>query len=169
MWWSRRLAVVALLALCTGCGFRPLYGESAGDLTKELAGIRVSLIADRVGQELHNVLLDRLNPHGVPAKARYVLDVRLTIGREELGIRKDETATRANLEMMATFSLRRAADGVVVFEGRSRSTTSFNIVTSEFAMLSAEIGARRRAVILLGDDIKTRLVAFLTRVGAASI
>ena len=164
MSWSRRLMLAGALALATGCGFQPLYGErGGGGPGDELAVIEIGLIPDRVGQELRNVLLDRLSPDGVPKRARYLLEVRLTVSKERRGIRKDETATRANLRISAGFVLRRAADGAVLFRGVSQATTSFNIVTSEFATLSAEAAAQRRGVRVLGEDIQARLAAYFGR------
>ena len=167
MSWSRSVAVVLVAILAAACGFRPLYeGRATGTVTADLATIKVNVIHDRPGQQLRNELIDRLNPRGAPKKALYHLDVRLTEARQELGIRKDETATRANIEESATFVLMRAEDGEIVYRGSSRATTSYNIVTSEFGALSAESDARRRALEDLSHDITSRLGLFFNRLRA---
>jgi len=123
----------------------------------DLAAIKIGLISDRIGQQLYNELRDGLNPTGQPARPLYVLQVKLAESIEELAIRKDETATRANLYLRAEFKLLTAHDGAVLVIGQSRSTTSYNILSSEFATLSALADAQRRGVRVLGGDIKTRL------------
>lgn len=163
MWWfrARRFAGLCLLLGALGCGFQPLYGERAE--SGDLAAIKVGLIANRSGQELHNALLDRLNPNGVPAKPFYVLQVLLDESLQDLAIRKDESVTRANLQMSARFRLYSHPDGALLSEGLSRSTTSFNISTQEYSAIVAEQDARRRGIVLLANDIELRLALFFRR------
>ena len=158
MWWCRAAATLTIALWLGGCGFQSLYGESgARSVDGNLAAIKIGLISDRVGQQLYNELRDGLNPTGQSARPLYVLQVELAESIEELAIRKDETATRANLSLHAEFKLLAAHDGAVLVSGQSRSTTSYNILSSEFATLSALADAQRRGVRVLGSDIKTRL------------
>ena len=161
-----RWACIAVLvsAAAGACGFQPLYGDRATAAgAAELAEVRINPIRDRIGQQLHNFLRDRLNPLGPPRRAHYVLNVTLTESKRELAIRKDEIATRANLTLTAAFQLRDQATGAVLLENNLQSTNSYNIVTSDFATLSAENDARRRAARELSDGIKTRLAVFFAR------
>ena len=78
----------------------------------------VDLIADRTGQMLRNELLDRLHPRGGRAAAkRYTLRVDLAESLQDLAIRKDDVATRANLRLTASFSVVSLDGGTVVFSG----------------------------------------------------
>lgn len=161
---SRLLAAGLALALLAGCGFQPLYGpRDGGSATDKLAAIKILRIPDRAGQQVRNFLLDRLNPRGPAAKDLYSLAVTLTEGRQDLAIRKDETATRANLTVSAQYSLIEIATGKEIFRANSTVTTSFNIVRSDFATVSAENDARRRAAREVSDDIRTRLALFFNR------
>lgn len=157
----------AIAAATGGCGFRPLYGRQAGPdgeaVTAQLAAVQVKPIRDRRGQLLHNNLLDRLNPEGSAATSLYVLEVSLTEVREELAVRRDETATRANLVLTANYRLRELASNEVVFASVSRATTGFNIVLSEYATLTSQADARRRGLVLLSDEIKSRLALYFNR------
>ena len=158
MSWFRATALAACLAILGGCGFQPLYGQrDRGSVAAELAAVKIKLIENRVGQQLRNFLLDRLNPQGKPATAIYDLIIELAESREDLGIRKDETATRANLTLRAEYVLESAATGEILVEGFSRSVTSYDLVDSDFATLSAEADARKRAVRQISEDIKIRL------------
>jgi LPS-assembly lipoprotein len=161
MWWFRSITIVAICFAIASCGFQSLYGESGNRRVEDtLATIKINLIPDRIGQQLYNELRDRLNARGQPAHPLYVLQVMLVESIEELAIRKDETATRANLTLRASYDLLASGDYTVVVSGHSLSTTSYNILSSEFATLSALADARRRGVRVLGNDIKTRLGLF---------
>ncbi len=134
-----------------------------GQVNTALSEIRIAPIKDRAGQKLYNYLLDRLNPRGAPSHPRYILTTTLAISKVELGIERDETATRAKLSLSASFSLRNATDNAVVYVGSSQSTNSFNIVESDFATLSAEKDAIDRAARVVSEEIKTRLGLYLNR------
>ena len=125
-----------------------------------MAAVAIDFIADRPGQILRNELLDRLVPFGAAATPRYVLAVELEESRQNLAIRRDDTATRANLILTANFTLSERATDEVVLQGRSRSFNSYNISTFEFATLSAETDARRRAARALAEDIASRLALY---------
>ena len=65
MWLFRLTNYIAVLAFLTGCGFQPLYGRTENfDIGSELASVEISVIEHRIGQQLRNFLLDRINPTG---------------------------------------------------------------------------------------------------------
>ncbi len=165
MWWSR-LAIVAMLLLGAACGFQPLYGSRApgGEpVQAELEDILIEPIAERTGQKLYNFLRDRLNPHGKPDVPRYVLSVRLTERQDNLALATDKTPTRVNMTLIADYTLRSRDKEALLYEGRSRSTTSFDIVSSLFSSHTATEDARGRGAQALSDDIRMRLALFLAK------
>jgi LPS-assembly lipoprotein len=150
----------------SACGFRPLYevtDNQAMPPVGQMAEIRISPLPDRIGQQMHNLLRDRLNPAGQPLDPAYTLDIRLSESRTELGIRKDETATRVNLNLSAQFTLNSTQSGSRLFSDRVRTVSSYNILTSPFATGFAEDDARARALRELADAIQTRLGIFFSR------
>lgn len=153
------MLAAALVAGLSGCGFQPLHGGGGGG-PQDLATIRIERIPNRIGQKLHNRLLDRLTPKGPPARPAYVLKVSLAESLQNLAIRRDETATRANLTLTASFSLTGSGDGRT-FNGTAVSTNSYNILQSDFATLSAESDARDRALRVLAEEIRARVAAAL--------
>ena len=165
MLWSKSLAVIAVATLLAGCGFRPLYGTIGEDLpvTTQLAQIHIAAIPDRTGQKLRNFLLDRINPGGQPRLPLYYLKVKINVTRTDLGIERDETATRALLVLTANYQLFNRTKTIVLVKGSTQSTNSFNIVVSDFATLSAETDATDRASREISDDIKTRLALYFQR------
>src|SRR5882724_596135 len=161
--WSFRL-FVCLGLLLAGCGYHPLYGQHGADnasVADELALIHIEAIPDRTGQQMYNMLRERLNPYGKPEQPKYALSVALTETRENLFLEKDETATRANLTLKASFILRRVDDGTVVATGFSRSIGSYDILSSQFASVVSQEDVRERDARAISDDIRTRLALAL--------
>ena len=168
MWFAKTSLSVAVLLLTGACGFRPLYAPSArGDVVRGLANVRIIQIKDRVGQNLHNQLLDLLNPAGPPARPDYVLRIKLLESKESLAVRKSAFATRANLRINAKFRLNKVIKGVedmdTIFAGSSTGISSYNILDSSFATVMAEKNARQLAVRAIAQDIRTRLAVFIAQ------
>ena len=164
MFRSYTIAAAACLLLAA-CGFQPLYGEreqtaATDDLLKL---VTVPPIADRVGQLVRIELTNRLTPTRPVPEPVYQLRVRLNESKSNLAVRKDSTATRANLTVTATYELLRLSDQARLTDGSVRSVNSYDIVNSDFATLSAEQDARRRAAIDVADGIVDRLAIFLSR------
>lgn len=165
------LAVIVVLSL-SACGFRPLHlprEPEAATPAQRMAEVRVQPVRGRVGQMFHNLLRDRLNPSGQPDRPAYFLEVTLTREREGLGVRKDETATRANLTLRARFSLRGAEDRKLLLSGRARSVNSFNILDAFYATTVAEEDALRRGLRALADDIGLRLSVYFANPKTAGL
>ena len=165
MWSPRTVAACALVVLAlAGCGFQPIYTQQdqSANAAVELQKVQVNLIQDRIGQKLHNNLLDRLNPRGRPSDPEYFLNVRLSTSKVDLGIQRDDTATRAKLTVIATYSLRDLNDEII-FRGVSRSVSGYNIVESDYATQSAEFDAIDRSLRVISEEIRSRLVVFLSQ------
>ncbi|HEC14767.1 MAG TPA: hypothetical protein ENI72_03320 [Rhodospirillales bacterium] len=170
--WSSKLKISCLmgaLLFLGACGFRPLYGQSGGQTAlSDLSSIRIEPIADRLGQELHNNLLDLLTPQGRPQKPRYSLKIKLSQSKKTLAVQKSAFATRANLIIRAVFSLSAVGVGAaateeVLLSGESSIISSYNILDSDFATVIAERNARTQAVRELADNIRIRLAVYFTQ------
>ena len=178
MSWSRRgrprrAAVLAagLAAALAACGFQPLYKKDAQDpgVTADLAHVRVLNVHadrpeyDRLGQQMHNLLVQRLNPEGAPAKPLYRLETTLGVLKERTGIQITEEATRARLTVSANFRLVDAGNNKALYSGSEQSVNSYNVADSQFATMSAENDAARRAVREISEAIRLRLGLFFQR------
>lgn len=164
MWLSRSALLFICLAL-GACGFEPLYGENRGDdttVTASMAAIRIEAIPDRIGQKMYNMLHERLTPEGRIEEPRYSLRVRLRESNDELLYERDETATRANLTIRADYELRRLEDDEVIAKGTSRATSSYDILSSQYATVVSEDDARERTARVVSDDIRTRVAVALS-------
>lgn len=166
---TKRLAALVLLLALAACGFRPLYGDpdrGGAGTAPQLGEILVNPIPDRLGQILRNDLVDRLTPSGSPDRPRYRLSVVIATSKEGLAITKDESITRFNLRISATYVLYDAASNAEITRGISRTIAAYNVVQSQFATLAAEKDAESRAARELSEDIRTRLAVFFTREAA---
>lgn len=166
MSWSRRGILVAFaVAPLAGCGFHPLYGgHTAGEYDPRLAAIKVAPIADREGQLLELALREKLNPRGVALPTRYTLTVSLSLARIDLGIQRNATSTRSEINATASYSLSGAGTNIA---GSSRTVSAFNLQNDAWAATVAENDARERAIQDLADTIYTQLSLWSQRQTAA--
>lgn len=166
MWSYRRLVPLLVAAALTACGFHPLYMKDSANVagvTDDLARVKIATVRaadrefDRLGQQMHSMLVQRLNPDGTPADPRYRLECDMNVQRERTGIQITEEATRARLTVSVNFRLLPAAGKNVLYSGSELSVNSYNIADSQYASISAENDAARRAVREISDSIKLRL------------
>lgn len=163
---SRRWFVAGGCALAlSGCGFQPLYGDTQlfGPVAEELSLIEVGVISNRAGQMLRTFLIQRLNPDGRPVDPAYTLQVGLDETITNLGIQRDDTATRSNLRIEATYTLTSTETGQAVYLSTERVITSFNILDDQFATIVAERSAQENALREMSDRIRTDLALFFAR------
>ena len=111
---------------------------------------------------MYNMLHERLTPEGRIEEPKYSLRVRLRETNEELLYERDETATRANLTIRADYELRRLEDDEVIAKGSSRATSSYDILSSQYATLVSQDDARERTARVVSDDIRTRVAVALS-------
>jgi len=166
MSWSRRSILAALAAApLASCGFHPLYGgHTAGEYDPRLAAIKVEPIPDREGQLLELALREKLNPRGVTLPTRYALSVNLMLTRADLGIQRNATSTRSEINASASYTL--SGSGISV-AGSSRTVSAFNLQNDAWAATVAEKDARERAIEDLADAIYMQLSLWSRRQTAA--
>ena len=160
---ARRWAVLAAVLALSACGFHPLYqsrGDAASPIAKEFASIRINGIADRDGQILRNLLLERLNPDGEPLHPRYVLSVHLTRQMSGIAYQKDATASGGELTLTAVYTLRDTANNAT-YGGSAASVISVNYLGARYASVAAERDAENQALTQLADSLQDRLATYL--------
>lgn len=157
---TRALSLTLLLFVLAACGFRPLYGESTHPAKQLLASVAIDNIEDRNGQQLRLLLADRFYSTSPQTSARYRLTVRYTASKQELGIRRDDVATRARLALTGYFTLT-PVDGSEPFKGSERSFVSYNILTDPYATSAAEQNATERGLTQLADNMTNRIALYL--------
>ncbi|MFQ5348242.1 MAG: LPS assembly lipoprotein LptE [Rhodothalassiaceae bacterium] len=160
----RILVALLFCLLLGGCGFSPLYAPAGtgaaaagSDVPKALATVEVASARDRVGQELRNHLIAMLTPRGYPAAARYRLEFDLDEQVEGFAFRSDRAVTRERLRLHARYRLRDLATDSWVIEAETDAASSYDVVQSDFANISAQRDARSRASAMLAQRIAAHL------------
>jgi LPS-assembly lipoprotein len=166
-----RLLLLCLVAASNGCGFQPLYKKGVEDpgVTRDLSEIKVMTVKakdrdyDRLGQQLNSLLRERLRPDGSARQVRYTLENDLSVSLARTGIQITEEATRARLTVRVAFRLLDSRTNRLLYRGTEQSINSYNVVDSQYATLSAENDAARRAIREISDSLRLRLALYFQR------
>lgn len=163
---SRRTLLGWLAALpLAACGFTPVYGP--GGAAEGLRGdIAVDPPSDAPGFALVQRLEERL---GLPDAPAYRLAADIALDEVGLGITPDQDITRLRLLGRLSYRLTHIASGEVVASGSLRNFTGYSapvfddtrgsIAGNTVSVRSAERDATRRLMVILADDLVTRLLA----------
>ena len=131
--------------------------------------LSVSLASNKAAAVSKNIPLyknignEKISSKGVVDVPRFRLSVVLESSTEAVLIQLDNTATRQNLRVKASFTLTDLSSRATVFKGNSVSVGSYNVVDTEFATISAEDNAAERAVREIGEEIFDLLVVHFNR------
>lgn len=153
--YSRRSLLALPLALAA-CGFSPVYGpDGAG--TKLRGQVLVQEPTSQAGYLITRHLETRLGRSG--SAARYGLDLVISLDEDDLAISESGDITRFNLIGIVEFALRDTSTGTIITSGQVENFTAYSATGSTAATLAAERDAVERLMVILGDQITTRLFA----------
>jgi LPS-assembly lipoprotein len=167
---ARFISILLTLGLLSGCGFTPMYG-SAGTANRHqvqsvLNNIAIENIPNREGQYLRNRLIDRFYTGGDPVNPAYTLVLSpVNESKYSLDITKDANATRAELRVGTTMVLRDRASGAALLTRDFVSSTSYNILASQFTTRVSEDNARLNAIDALARQAEQAVVLYFERQG----
>ena len=151
------LAAVALVGLA-GCGFTPLYGETA--VGSSLSRIAVTTQDDRLGYRVREQLEDALGRNGAQPPL-WRLETTLEQSRRPLGRRIDDTATRYELTVRGAWILTPTSGGPAV-TGVETVTTTYAAADQPFAAIAAQQDGEERAAAELARLIRLDLMRALS-------
>jgi LPS-assembly lipoprotein len=162
--WTRAAAGAAALAALAGCGFQPLYGTAPGSAEPTaVQSVYIAPLRDRIGQQLHNALRDRLNPKGQPGDPAYRLNIQIKSITEARNLRSDATATLREFDIRAKWELADYASGDTLFKSTAEAANSYSVVDQPYATKVAFRDARTRAIDVLADTISARVAGVLAK------
>ena len=155
----KHITILLLLVAMSGCGLRPVYsGGSGGVVATALRDVSVAKIdGGKAGWLLQNALTDRLKGGDT---ARYRLDVQLDDKIEGFGVRSDDAVTRERRTLRTRYQLIDVGRGKVVLDATAGSDVGIDVVSSEYATITAENSALERLSTIVADQIVTRLASF---------
>lgn len=155
----RVLVIAIALTALAGCGFKPMYAPSGGDAT--IGSVSIPEIPGKSGHVFRTELSKLLGAErGSPTSRR--LEVALTERIGTLGLRIDESSTRADLTLIADYVLF-DAQGAELFRGAVTQVASYDIPTSAFGEVSAQNDARERAAAQLAERMRSELAIKLNQ------
>lgn len=129
-----------------------------------LSYVAIDGIKDREGQFLRNALIDRFYRSGRPTNPQFNLvisDIVETL--RDLDITESSDATRGQLKLTTTMQLIDAKTGEELLTRKLRSTTSYNILSSEFTNRVSEQNTRENALNDLARQIELQLNLYFKR------
>ena len=159
---TRRGALLVMASALGGCGFHPLYAPRAPrDWDPDLAAISVTSIPNRSGQILALALRENLNPGGTSVATRWRLTTTLTVGRSDLGIQRNATATSSEITVNASYFVIDVGSGKQVYSSSSRAVGDFNQLNDAYATQVAADDAQDRALHEVADEMAMRMALFV--------
>ena len=166
MSWSDRRGVLTLLggiAALAGCGFTPAAAPGQGGTPLDGA-VRVAPPDSRDSFDFVSRLENRLGRAHSP---RYRLEHSLSTEQRTLGITPEQAVTRLSIVGRARYRLTEIATGREIDTGEVRSFTSYSGASSTLSTATARADARKRLMVILADQIVTRLQGRLAAEEAA--
>lgn len=153
-------ALIASLALLLGaCGFQPMYAAGGGPA---IGPVHVLEIEGKAGHvlktELDRILAVEAQTGGEPM----VLEISLLETVTRLGLRRDESATRAELRLTGNYVLTPPAGGRVI-RGSVSSVVNYDIPAAAFGEITAQDDARERAAESMAQRFRAELALRLAQ------
>ncbi|MCB2060726.1 MAG: hypothetical protein KDE21_09490 [Novosphingobium sp.] len=144
-------------------------GGGNGAVAQGLAAIDVSAIEGRAGWLVRNALVDRLGAaNGSGGSARYRLDIRLDDKLEGYALLSDDTIGRERRTLRARYQLVDLASGDIVLDATAGSDAGIDVVSSEYATISAEQTALENLARDVADRIVTNVALTLRQTGSGT-
>jgi LPS-assembly lipoprotein len=147
------LTLIAALPLAA-CGFTPAYGP--GGPAKALLG-RVSIASPTDKNEFD--LVERLEERlGRTSAGRYSLSYSIRTTASGLAVTPTDDVTRFNIDGRVTYSLTQTGSDKAL-AGEVTAFTSYSTSGTTVSTVAAREDAFQRLMVILADQIVTRLVA----------
>lgn len=157
----RAALFLALGLILSSCGFRPLYatGEQ-GFEGADLSEIRLTTVTG--GGDSRFPVEDTLRSNLPPTVSdpRYEVSIRLGQFRQAVAVRTDSTTRRFNYVLSGKILYTDKETGEVRVQNL-KSTTSYGVVSSQYASLVGREDAARRAGIDLARQIETDMALYV--------
>ena len=155
------LMIVAALSL-GGCGYRPLYGSSAGSagVNATLASVSIPEADTRVGQIIRNDLISAM--HSGSGEDRYTLTLTPVIKTNDINRQPQPAVTRQAINLAVSYELLDRGTGARLHAGKTFSQVSYDVIRQPFADQQAVTDATERAAHEVSSDIRTRVAAYFT-------
>ena len=158
MWSSDRRTLLAGLAAAgfvAGCGFTPVYAP--GGPGTRLQG---QILADAPDKPVEFVFVSRLEDRlGRNDAAPYRLAYHIETSTQGLAITSDQETLRYHLSGRVSFSVKESGTDTILTRGVVENFTSYSAIGTTVATRASQKDAAERLMIILADQVVTRLHA----------
>lgn len=147
-----RVLIASLTLLLAACGFQPMYAPGGGG--PAIGPVQIGEIEGKAGHVLRTELsriLSVENGDASPATLEITLAEQVT----PLGIRRDESATRAELRLIANYVL--TPPNATQMRGSVTTVVNYDIPTAAFGEIAAQDDARERAAETMAQRFRSEL------------
>lgn len=152
------------LLLLAACGFQPMYAPAGGG--QAIGPVQIGEIEGKAGHVLRSELSRMLaveNGATPPSQLEITLLEQVT----PLGIRRDESATRAELRLIANYVLT-PPNNAQVMRGSVVTVVNYDIPTAAFGEIAAQDDARERAAETMAQRFRAELALRMSQAREAS-
>lgn len=157
------LALGLAAATVGGCGFQPMYAPAQSGQAA-IGPVVIDQIDGKAGHVLKAELEKMFQAERGPDPAQR-LQVNVGEGVVGLGFRIDESASRSDLVLTASYVLY-DAKGVVAARGAVTATAGYDIPASAYGEISAQDDARERAAENVAERLRADLALRLAQARA---
>ena len=160
-------AVAGALMLLGGCGFRPLYGHDSASrqpaMAAEFASVQISVLPDRLGQRMRNMLIDSLHAEGPSGDPKYFLTMTVREAVVDLGLQENSTSTRGQVRLTVSFFLSDKQTGKTVLAETLRASTGYNILVNQFSSLISQEDAEQQGLQQIADQMTEHMALYFKK------
>ncbi len=149
-----RAMIATLTLLLAACGFQPVYAPAGGG--QAIGPVQVAQIDGKAGHVLKRELDRILAVEGGDAPPM-TLEITLLERVRRLGIRVDESATRAELRLTANYVLTPPGGSGRPMRGSVSTVVNYDIPTAAFGEIAAQDDARERAAETMAQRFRAEL------------
>ena len=149
-----RALLASLTILLAACGFQPMYAPGAG--ANAIGPVQVTEIEGKARHVLRTELTRILAPEN-DGSPPMTLEISLIEQIAQLGLRVDESATRAELRLTANSILTPAEPSGRVMRGSVTTVVNYDIPTAAFGEIAAQDDARERAAETMAQRFRAEL------------
>lgn len=158
------LPAALALALLAGCGFHPMYAPAANG-GPAIGPVVIDQVDTKAGHlvkaELEKLLQVERNLPGAPQR----LQISVGEGVVGLGFRVDESASRSDLVVSASYALF-APNGTEILRGSTSAAASYDIPNSAYGEITAQDDARERAAENVAEKLRADIAVRLSQLRA---
>lgn len=159
-----RAALALLFALAlTGCGFSPMYGSAGpgGGDGPAIGAVDIGLIYGKAGHSLRTEL-DRLLAVEAASGPPQRLEIAISEEVIGLGLRLDESASRAELRLLASYVFY-PTNAEQPLRGSLTTIVNYEVPRAAFGVIAAQDDARERAAEIMAQRMRAELALRLSQ------